>query len=58
MCEKWLFFVHPTGKKIMTREDEIASHKAEYELENVMALQTMEDDADGEDTKMEDVEQE
>lgn len=42
----------------MTREDEIASHKAEYELENVMALQTMEDDVAGEGTKMEDVEQE
>ena len=56
--ELWLLFVHPTGKKIITEEDEKQrqSFRAKFVLKDVMAVDTMEDD--GDDETMEGVEQE
>lgn len=33
LCEKWLFFVHPTGKKIVTQKEEDESFCAVHVLD-------------------------
>ena len=61
LCEQWLFFVHPSGKKIVTQQDENESFCVVHVLDDVMAVETMEDkkvDQQGDVETMEGVEHE
>lgn len=46
LCEKWWFFVHPTGKKIVTENDEQESYRVVRVLGDAVETQSMETDED------------
>jgi hypothetical protein len=46
LCEKWLFFVHPTGKEIKTELDEQDSFCVEHVLDDAFDVHSMEADVE------------